>query len=80
MPRSAVSDLVCHCLPITLLRISQLQWVKVLCWVNNSNEMSSCFSLKNILKKLERHTLQFCLPLSMVNTVIVYMFPGIAIL
>ena len=26
-PRSAASDLVLHCLPITLLRVSQLQWV-----------------------------------------------------
>ena len=26
-PRSAVSDLGLHCLPITLLRVSQLQWV-----------------------------------------------------
>ena len=28
-PRSAASDLGLHCLPITLLRVSQLQWVKV---------------------------------------------------
>ena len=28
MPRSAVSDLGLHCLPITLLRVSRLQWVK----------------------------------------------------
>ena len=27
-PRSAASDLGLHCLPITLLRISRLQWVK----------------------------------------------------
>ena len=27
-PRSAVSDLGLHCLLITLLRVSQLQWVK----------------------------------------------------
>ena len=27
-PRSAASDLGLHCLPITLLRVSQLQWVK----------------------------------------------------
>ena len=26
--RSAVSDLGLHCLPITLLRVSRLQWVK----------------------------------------------------
>ena len=30
MPCSAVSDLGLHCLPITLLRVFQLQWVKVL--------------------------------------------------
>ena len=28
MPHSAASDLGLHCLPITLLRVSQLQWVK----------------------------------------------------
>ena len=27
-PRSAASDLVLHCLPSTLLRVSRLQWVK----------------------------------------------------
>ena len=27
MPRSAASDLGLHCLPITLLRVSRLQWV-----------------------------------------------------
>ena len=27
-PHSAASDLGLHCLPITLLRVSQLQWVK----------------------------------------------------
>ena len=29
MPHSAVSDLGLHCLPNTLLGVSQLQWVKV---------------------------------------------------
>ena len=28
MPRSAASDLGLHCLPITLLLVSRLQWVK----------------------------------------------------
>ena len=28
-PRSGASDLGLHCLPITLLRVSRLQWVKV---------------------------------------------------
>ena len=28
MPHSAVSDLGLHCLPITLLGVSQLQWVR----------------------------------------------------
>ena len=28
-PRSAVSDLGLHCLPITLLGVSLLQWVKI---------------------------------------------------
>ena len=27
-PRSAASDQGLHCLPITLLQVSQLQWVK----------------------------------------------------
>ena len=29
-PRSVASDLGLHCLPITLSRVSGLQWVKVL--------------------------------------------------
>ena len=29
-PRSAASDLGLHCLPINLLRVSRLQWVKSL--------------------------------------------------
>ena len=28
MPRSAASDLGLHCLPITLLGVSQIQWLK----------------------------------------------------
>ena len=28
MPRSAASDLGLHCLPITVLRVSGLKWVK----------------------------------------------------
>ena len=28
MPHSAASDLGLHCLPITLLEVSRLQWVK----------------------------------------------------
>ena len=28
-PRFAASDLGLHCLPVTLLRVSRLQWVKV---------------------------------------------------
>ena len=30
-PRSVASDLGLHCLPITLLRVSRLQWVKT--WI-----------------------------------------------
>ena len=30
-PHSAASDLGLHCLPNTLLGVSRLQWVKVLC-------------------------------------------------
>ena len=33
-PRSAASDLGLHCLPITLLRVSRLQWYKVCLQVN----------------------------------------------
>ena len=29
MPHSAVSDLGLHCLPITLLGVSRIQWVKI---------------------------------------------------
>ena len=28
MPQNAASDMGLHCLPITLLRVSRLQWVK----------------------------------------------------
>ena len=28
-PRSVASDLGLHCLPITLLRVSRLQWVNI---------------------------------------------------
>ena len=31
-PRSAASDLGLHCLPVTLLRVSRLQWVKIWNW------------------------------------------------
>ena len=30
-PRSAASDLGLHCLPVTLLLVSRLQWVNVSC-------------------------------------------------
>ena len=30
MPHSAASDLGLHCLPVTLLRVARLQWVKAL--------------------------------------------------
>ena len=34
MPRSAASDLGLHCLPVTLLGVSRLQWVNnYMCWV-----------------------------------------------
>ena len=33
-PRSAASDLGLHCLPITLLGVSRLQWVKDLRYAN----------------------------------------------
>ena len=35
MPHSAASDLGLHCLPVTLLRVSRLQWVKYL-WAMES--------------------------------------------
>ena len=34
-PRSAVSDLGLHCLPITLLRVSRLQCVNSLAYLSN---------------------------------------------
>ena len=33
-PRSVASDLGLHCLPITFLRVSRLQWVKTNCCIN----------------------------------------------
>ena len=36
MPHSAVSDLGLHCLPITLLGVSRLQWVKEDLFKNNN--------------------------------------------
>ena len=33
-PHSVVSDLGLHCLPVTLLRVSRLKWVKLISYVN----------------------------------------------
>ena len=41
MPHSAPSDLGLHCLPITLLEVSRLQWV---------NEMLKCMKHEAILE------------------------------
>ena len=37
MPRSVASDLGLHCLPITLLRVSRLQLVKLVLLAQNLN-------------------------------------------
>ena len=43
MPCSAASDLGLHCLPITLLGVSKLQWVK-------NNHQSSLFVCVEVLR------------------------------
>ena len=57
-PHSAASDLGLHCLPITLLRVSRLQWVKLLKSVITTTIIQEAF--KNSfqgLKPLNRYTL-----------------------
>ena len=39
MPHSAASDLGLHCLPITVLRVSRLQWVKRVTIIFNYSEI-----------------------------------------
>ena len=46
MPHSAASDLGLHCLPITLLRVSRLQWVKMPLPIPNvtkKNKQRTCY-------------------------------------
>ena len=44
-PRSVASDLGLHCLPVTLLRVSRLQWVKDPAHVKTYNE--TCVTSKD---------------------------------
>ena len=37
MPHSAASDLGLHCLPITLLGVSSLQWIKAKVFIDTGN-------------------------------------------
>ena len=39
-PRSVASDLGLHCLPVTILLVSRLQWVMYLVSVLNSRKLS----------------------------------------
>ena len=41
MPHSAASDLGLHCLPITLLRVSRLQWDKETKTLVNANKKTA---------------------------------------
>ena len=52
MPRSAASDLGLHCLPVTHLGVSSLQWVNV--WVSTiCSDMSiQIFRIKMALRKI----------------------------
>ena len=58
MPRSAVSDLGLHCLPITLLQVSRLQWVKN-CWIecNMANRVDPDQTLHSVASALGLHCL-----------------------
>ena len=48
-PHSAASDLGLHCLPITLLRVSRLQWVnlKLVCYLVKTVIMGALLCLGN---------------------------------
>ena len=43
MPHSVASDLGLHCLPITLLQVSQLQWINTLIITAASNSLNFYF-------------------------------------
>ena len=49
-PHSVASDLGLHCLPITLLRVSRLQWI-------NDDRV--------IMKQHSSYRVEFCLPLGL---------------
>ena len=55
-PRSAASDQGLHCLPITLLRVSQLQWVNILVTVLADHFFSNSLNI-SLSKKIHIHTL-----------------------
>ena len=51
MPHSVASDLGLHCLPITLLGVSRLQWVKLNCtYIHASKEKVKLTVLQIVLQ------------------------------
>ena len=54
-PRYVASDLGLHCLPITLLRVSQLQWVKKL---HSVNSISVTLGQQMIWLCMDRYTIK----------------------
>ena len=46
-PRSTASDLGLHCLPVTLLRVSRLQWVKLILFIFSSEPSYLTLLLEN---------------------------------
>ena len=60
MPHSAASDLGLHCLPITLLRVSQLQWVKCLfTCLEMMYVHTAAFGIPTVISMLKMHVLNF---------------------
>ena len=63
MPRSVASDLGLHCLPVTLLRVSRLQWVNHYCAVGNifSKKNKILFKMFLLLAICSKHKVNECL-------------------
>ena len=62
MPCSTASDLGLHCLPITLLRVSRLQWVNIVYSIHQSCKRMTIFvglefnGLVNTIKVMSRQS------------------------
>ena len=57
-PRSAASDLGLHCLPVTLLQVSRLQWFNIHCLLPQRKVVKELFLLL-LFSTLFRHNTKF---------------------